>query len=52
MGKGKKREEREKLKEQKTLEDLKAHKGLSKYQRKKLEQQGIVLKFPEEWEQA
>lgn len=43
MSKGKRRDEREREKEQKTLEDLKAHKGLSKYQRKKLEQKGIDL---------
>lgn len=47
MSKGKRREEREKEKERATLEDLEAHRGLSKYQRKKIEQQGIKLEFPE-----
>ena len=46
MSKGKRRE-REEKKRERTKVDLTAHKGLSKYQRKKLEQQGIVLDFPE-----
>lgn len=52
MAKGTRREKRESEKGKQKLEDLKAHKGLSKYQRKKLGQQGIVLDFPEELEQA
>lgn len=43
MSKGKRRAEREQKKEQQTLQDLTAHKGLSKYQRKKLEQRGIDI---------
>lgn len=43
MSKGKRRAEREQQKEQVTLQDLKEHKGLSKYQRKKLEQKGIDI---------
>lgn len=45
MSKGKRRE-REEEKRERTKVDLKEHKSLSKYQRKKLEQQGIIL-FPE-----
>ena len=45
MSKGKRRE-REEEKRERTKMDLKDHKGLSKYQRKKIEQQGIIL-FPE-----
>jgi hypothetical protein len=43
MGKGKRRQEQLAAKEQNTLHDLQAHKGLSKYQRKKLEQKGIDM---------
>lgn len=47
MSKGENRSQREKEKAERTADDLKAHKGMSKYQRKKLEQKGIVLDFPE-----
>ncbi len=43
MSKGKRRREREEQKGQVTLQDLEHHKGLSKYQRKKLEQKGIDI---------
>jgi hypothetical protein len=46
MSKGKRRE-REEEKRERTKMDLKEHKGLSKYERKKLAQQGIVVEFPE-----
>ena len=45
MSKGKRRE-REDLKRERTKVDLEAHRGLSKYERKKLAQKGIIL-FPE-----
>ena len=41
MSKGKRRAEREMVKETRTLEDLRAYKGISKFQRKKLEQKGV-----------
>ena len=47
MSKGEKRRQREQEKSERTVTDLKAHRGLSKYQRKKIEQKGIVLEFPE-----
>lgn len=46
MSKGRRREREEKARER-TEMDLKEHKGMSRYQRKKLEQKGIVLEFPE-----
>lgn len=51
MGKGTRKERRESERGQKKLEDLKEHKGLSKYQRKKLAQEGVVLDFTEERDQ-
>ena len=51
MSKGKRRQKLEQEKAQRTVEDVKAHKGMSKYERKKLEQRGIYL-FPEEHTQA
>ena len=43
MSKGRRRAEREQAKSQVTLQDLQAHKGLSKYQRKKMEQKGVDI---------
>ena len=49
----KKRAEREKAKEQRTLEDLKAHKNLSKYQRKEMARKGVdMAQFNPEQEAA
>lgn len=47
MSKGERRIKREQEKSNRTKRDLKQHRGMSKYQRKKLEQKGIVLDFPE-----
>lgn len=43
MSKGKRRQEREAAKAEVTLFDLKHYKGLSKYQRKKMEQKGVDM---------
>ncbi len=43
MSKGKKRLNEQREKEQKTLQDLKQHKGLSKYQRKEMARRGVDL---------
>ena len=47
MSKGEKRRQREQEKSERTVKYLEHHKGMSKYQRKKLEQKGIILDFPE-----
>lgn len=44
MSKGKRRQQREQAKAQQTVQDLEQHKGLSKYQRKKMEQRGIDIR--------
>lgn len=44
MSKGKKRLKDQQEKDQKTLQDLKANKGISKYQRKEMERRGV--QFP------
>ena len=41
MGKGKRRAEQERAKEEARAQDLATHKGLSKYERKKMAQRGI-----------
>ncbi len=43
MAKGRKRLKDQQEKDQNTLQDLKAFKGLSKYQRKKMVQSGIDI---------
>lgn len=45
MSKGDRRRQREQEKSERIARDLKDHKGMSRYERKKLEQKGIVLDF-------
>lgn len=43
MGKGKRRTDEQEQKRERTEKDLVQHKGFSKYQRKKMEQDGVDM---------